>query len=280
MTSSRNFPATCSKPNRSPDVPSMPDVPAMPAELAPLDPSVLAISVIGTAPCTQDDGAPAAHTMQAPQPALAQACQWSIERQLALPRMFGAVLADMRSTHEHLVREDDIEPAVRWTQSRSDAPVMHGPAYTTGRYSLSDCLAVHETSRDLDTGRSFGRHVRSLRRARGMTQEVLAERCGLSADTIRRLEHGSFSPSLDTLRKLCGGLDLMLSTLFESYELGARNEARELIDLLATRGPRELVLATRVLRALFDELDGITAVTTPEPVSAPPIEDELDDDED
>lgn len=109
-----------------------------------------------------------------------------------------------------------------------------------------------------------------------MTQEVLAERCGLSADTIRRLEHGSFSPSLDTLRKLCGGLDLMLSTLFESYELGARNEARELIDLLATRGPRELVLATRVLRALFDELDGITAVTSPEPVATPAVDDDLD----
>jgi transcriptional regulator with XRE-family HTH domain len=110
-----------------------------------------------------------------------------------------------------------------------------------------------------------------------MTQEVLAERCGLSADTIRRLEHGSFSPSLDTLRKLCGGLDLMLSTLFESYELGARNEARELIDLLATRGPRELVLATRVLRALFDELDGIAAVTSPEPGSTPPVDDDSDD---
>jgi transcriptional regulator with XRE-family HTH domain len=251
------------------------------AILAPLDPSVLAIStpaVIGTVTCKRhdDDEAVATETFQAPQPALAQACHWSIERQLALPGMFGAVLADMRSTHEHLVREDDIEPVGRWTQSSSDTPMVHGPAYTTGRYSLSDCFAVHETSRDLDTGRSFGRHVRSLRRARGMTQEVLAERCGLSADTIRRLEHGSFSPSLDTLRKLCGGLDLMLSTLFESYELGARNEARELIDLLATRGPRELVLATRVLRALFDELDGITAVTTPEPVPTPPAEDELD----
>ena len=111
-----------------------------------------------------------------------------------------------------------------------------------------------------------------------MTQEVLAERCGLSADTIRRLEHGSFSPSLDTLRKLCGGLDLMLSTLFESYELGARNEARELIDLLATRGPRELVLATRVLRALFAELDGINSLTSPEPTPSPPLDD--DDDED
>jgi transcriptional regulator with XRE-family HTH domain len=92
-----------------------------------------------------------------------------------------------------------------------------------------------------------------------MTQESLAERCGLSTDTIRRLEHGSFSPSLDTLRKLCSGLDLMLSTLFESYELGARNEARELIDLLSTRSPKELELAARVLRALFDELDGIAA---------------------
>ena len=107
--------------------------------------------------------------------------------------------------------------------------------------------------------RQFGRHVRSLRRVRGLTQEVLAERSGLSADTIRRLEHGSFSPSLETLRKLCIGLDLMVSTLFESFELGARNESRELVDLLATRTPRELTMATMVLRALFDELDAIAA---------------------
>ncbi len=106
-------------------------------------------------------------------------------------------------------------------------------------------------------GRSFGRHVRSLRKARGITQEVLAHRSGLSSDTIGRLEHGNFSPSLETLRKLCVGLDLMLSTLFESFELGTRNESRELVDLLATRPARELILAAKVLRALFDELDGL-----------------------
>jgi hypothetical protein len=61
------------------------------------------------------------------------------------------------------------------------------------------------------------------------------------------------------LRKLCIGLDLSLSTLFESYEVGAVNERRELADLLACRTPRELVLATRVLRALFDELDKIAS---------------------
>jgi transcriptional regulator with XRE-family HTH domain len=109
------------------------------------------------------------------------------------------------------------------------------------------------------SGRPFGRHVRSLRRARGMTQEVLAERCGLSADTIRRLEHGSFSPSLDTLRKLVAGLDISLTTLFEGYEMCERNPARELIDLIAGRAPWLLALATRMLRTLFDGLAGMEA---------------------
>jgi hypothetical protein len=72
----------------------------------------------------------------------------------------------------------------------------------------------------------------------------------------------------------------MLSTLFESYELGQRNEARELIDLLATRGPRELVLATRVLRALFHELDGINAVTAQPPSSQPAGDNDDDNDSD
>jgi transcriptional regulator with XRE-family HTH domain len=111
----------------------------------------------------------------------------------------------------------------------------------------------------MSNNRRFGRHIRSLRRVRGLTQEVLAERSGLSPDTIRRLEHGSFSPSLDTLRKICLGFDLMLSTLFESFELGDRRESRELVDLLANRTPRELVLATMVLRTLFQEIDAIAA---------------------
>jgi transcriptional regulator with XRE-family HTH domain len=102
--------------------------------------------------------------------------------------------------------------------------------------------------------RRFGRHVRSLRRARGATQEVLAARSGVSADTIRRLEHGSFSPSLDTLIKLCKGLSLSLSTFFESFELGGDGDlSRELSDLLATRTADEIKLAIRVVQVLLDE---------------------------
>ena len=80
--------------------------------------------------------------------------------------------------------------------------------------------------------KEFGRHVKSCRRARGLTQEALAERAELSADTIRRLEAGTFSPSLGTLRKLAAGLGMRLSTLFEAFESGDRQVRRELWDLL------------------------------------------------
>ena len=107
--------------------------------------------------------------------------------------------------------------------------------------------------------RSFGRHIRSLRKARGMTQEGLADQCGVAVDTIRRLESGSFSPSLDTLTKVGAGMNLRLSTMFESCELGATACTRELADLLASRSRRDLDLAGRVLRSIFDELDARAA---------------------
>lgn len=88
-----------------------------------------------------------------------------------------------------------------------------------------------------------------------MTQEQLAERSGLSADSIRRLEHGSFEPSLDTIRKLTGGLNLLVSTLLESFELHLTDASRELAGLLVGRAPGELALVTQVVRTLLDELD-------------------------
>ncbi|EDM77798.1 DNA-binding protein [Plesiocystis pacifica SIR-1] len=103
---------------------------------------------------------------------------------------------------------------------------------------------------DID-GARFGRHVRGLRRARGLTQEGLAERADLSADTIRRLENGGFSPSLVTLVKLTRGLELRLSTLIASYEMWLLPAERELADLLVGREEEKVRLALEVLRVLF-----------------------------
>lgn len=100
---------------------------------------------------------------------------------------------------------------------------------------------------------SFGRHVRSLRKARGYTQEQLADRSGLASDTIRRLERHEFSPSLKTLRKLASGLGLPLVTLLEAMEVGGPVdlETRELLELLRTPGlpVRALIVFLRELVA-------------------------------
>ena len=104
--------------------------------------------------------------------------------------------------------------------------------------------------------RAFGRHVRQLRRARGQTQEVLAEDTGLSADTIRRLEHGSFSPSLETLGKVCNGLDLQLSTLFGSFELRDRDIDREVADALMGLSDCQRDTVLKIARHLRDHALG------------------------
>ena len=48
--------------------------------------------------------------------------------------------------------------------------------------------------------------VRKLRQARGMTQEQLAEKTGVTREYIARLEGGRYDPSLSTIEKLAKGL--------------------------------------------------------------------------
>ena len=89
-------------------------------------------------------------------------------------------------------------------------------------------------------------HLARLRKARKLTQEQLAERADLSADTIRRLESGGHSPSFRTLRKIAKGLGLPLQTLFASLEVDPALDPAidELVTLLraAPRFPTRLLV--------------------------------------
>jgi DNA-binding XRE family transcriptional regulator len=111
-----------------------------------------------------------------------------------------------------------------------------------------DVIQSQDDAREQRLAKLFGQHVRGLRRSRGLTQEVLAETAGLAADTIRRLEHGTFSPSLWTLRRVCYGLDLQLSTLFTSFELGAPCVTQEALDLFGRLSLAEQQLIVEFVR--------------------------------
>lgn len=63
---------------------------------------------------------------------------------------------------------------------------------------------------------SFGKRLAELRRKRGISQEVLADRAGLHAVAITYIETGKRLPKLNTLYKLAVGLNVKVEELFRN----------------------------------------------------------------
>jgi len=67
----------------------------------------------------------------------------------------------------------------------------------------------------MDIKRRVALRIRTIRKARGLTQEDLASKIDRSVDTISAIERGVNLPTYDTLEKLAEGLGLPLAELFE-----------------------------------------------------------------
>lgn len=64
----------------------------------------------------------------------------------------------------------------------------------------------------------FGRHLRELRTARGLTQAQVAERCGTMVPVISNLERGVTVPTLSTLLHLAEALECSPSELIKVFD--------------------------------------------------------------
>lgn len=61
--------------------------------------------------------------------------------------------------------------------------------------------------------RAIGDRIRVLRRARGLSQEKLAELAGIDRQAINRIEQGHASPLLDNLIRITAALGARLGDL-------------------------------------------------------------------
>ncbi len=73
----------------------------------------------------------------------------------------------------------------------------------------------------------LARELRHAREARGLSRRRLAERSGLSIETIKKLEQGhGFHPRLETMVRLARGLEVPLPELVRCIDPGLSSEDR------------------------------------------------------
>ncbi|MEJ2013621.1 MAG: XRE family transcriptional regulator [Anaerolineales bacterium] len=60
-----------------------------------------------------------------------------------------------------------------------------------------------------------GSRIRDLRTARGLSLRALAGRCGLSVNAISRIERGDSSPTVSSLLRLAGALNIRIKDFFD-----------------------------------------------------------------
>lgn len=59
------------------------------------------------------------------------------------------------------------------------------------------------------TARTLGKHVSTFRRLQGLTAEQVADRAGITRNTLRRLEQGEATVGLDVFLEVCRVLGIL-----------------------------------------------------------------------
>ncbi|MBN9079821.1 MAG: hypothetical protein BGN87_13285 [Rhizobiales bacterium 65-79] len=108
----------------------------------------------------------------------------------------------------------------------------------------------------MDLKRNIAIRLKAVRKARGLTQNELAERTERSVDAISNIERGKGLPSVETLDVLAKALEIPIAELFSQSLEGRRESAARLVllarlnDLGRGFGDRDLETAVRLLEAL------------------------------
>ena len=93
----------------------------------------------------------------------------------------------------------------------------------------------------MDT-KKIGAFIASCRKAKGYTQQQLAEKLGVTNKTVSRWETGKYMPDLSLLKPLCTELDITLNELLSGEKIDAEhavNSSEESIsNTIRIRSPK------------------------------------------
>ncbi len=65
----------------------------------------------------------------------------------------------------------------------------------------------------------IGERIRKLRQSKGMSQQTLADECGIESPNLSRIENGNTNPTIKSLWKISNALGVKLKDLVDvEYE--------------------------------------------------------------
>lgn len=102
----------------------------------------------------------------------------------------------------------------------------------------------------------LGRRIKQIRKRQGLTQEMLAEQAGISAQYVSNIERGKENPTLDLLLRLADALKIPLGELcdFQADEVNRKKIMGAIREMLERADPDRLRVALKVLTAVLREL--------------------------
>ena len=96
----------------------------------------------------------------------------------------------------------------------------------------------------------IGKRIRELRKAKGWTQEYLAERSGTEPSNISHIERAATKLSLPTLVAIANALEVSLDEIvYSNLVKSAHISAAHINELLADCTAEELLGLTEILKA-------------------------------
>ena len=99
--------------------------------------------------------------------------------------------------------------------------------------------------------------IKTIRKQKGLTQELLAERIDRTTDAVSQLERGRSLPSFETLERLSAALGVPIRDFFDLDDQSKSSPRREslftkLIYLARNMSDKELQTAVQLLEVISD----------------------------
>ena len=104
---------------------------------------------------------------------------------------------------------------------------------------------------EIDKHRLFGEHLKKIRKSRGLTQENLAEKCGVTHQYIGLIETGRKNPGLDLLFRLSKNLDITPAQILAIPEL-ADSTTDKLLALVSESSKKKQKMILTAVRAMVE----------------------------